>query len=90
MVARKHSRSFRNSRMFSSVHDSLYTVSDVYLCLLLITIYTNTPTVSGHLINITLINNEVARDPTSRMPFTSAGLEIRTIGCSYVHCGMRD
>ena len=31
--------------------------------------------------------NEVARDPTSRMhmPFISAGLEIRTIGCSYVY-----
>ena len=61
------------------MNDSLYTVSDVYLWLLLVTIYTNTPTVSGHLTNITLINNEVARDPTGRMPFTSAGLEIRTI-----------
>ena len=29
--------------------------------------------------------NEVARDPTSRMSFISAGLEIRTIGCSYVY-----
>ena len=28
---------------------------------------------------------EVARDPTSRMPFIGAGLEIRTIGCSYVY-----
>ena len=28
---------------------------------------------------------EVARDPTSRMPFISAGLEIRTIGCYYIN-----
>ena len=28
---------------------------------------------------------EVARDPTSRMPFISAGPEIQTIGCSYVY-----
>ena len=33
-----------------------YEVSDVYLWLLLITIYKNSPTVSGHLTNITLIN----------------------------------
>ena len=34
---------------------------------------------------VTFEEFEVARDPTSRMPFISAGLEIRTIGCSYVY-----
>ena len=37
------------------------------------------------IINGVAIRTEVARDPTSRMPFISAGLEIRTIGCSYVY-----
>ena len=31
-----------------------------------------------------LVNCKVARDPNSRMPFVSAGLDIRTIGCSNV------
>ena len=29
--------------------------------------------------------DKVARDPTSRMPFIGVGLEIQTIGCSYVY-----
>ena len=30
-----------------------------------------------------LVDREVARDPTSRIPFVNAGLGTRTIGCSY-------